>query len=534
MGYPYCPFVSWEFLQFIDELRGENKNFGLRIHCGENVPFVNANAGAYRHFIAHMYIVFRCLRFLQRKLGHSIRIGHGIAFARILDGSMRISAHRKSSVLLAEIQDHAKHVLSKIAFEVNITSNEYLLGQALRGGNFQQILQLKALYRRRVPIILATDDDGIWPIDHCPSKHPGHHSLVAEYCRAISSGLIQNSTRLRAILQNTEKYRFFSVNGQWTPPGTSNDISMLPVDNEHASTVIFHPDLIKTVLKKCYDSRWADGTFYNAYKLLYEEEKIRSFIIRDPSWKTKCDNLAPIAYVIYSTTEDLQSLQIICDEYDKIFKDKSNLLHLIYQEWMMVRNRFMFPNNVNKGHHIVARSNTVFLSESTHDKSQMLTHLLTYLENENDTSRNIRIFTRQLTHQATKTYFDTHFTGNCASGVTIDVFTTNHKDEYEDVEIGNKRLRLNINKHPTKRTNVSRVQEQHALYVACENASAATAYLHHIGDRIANNEAIGTILPEALKKLESIRSSRITQPIADRENTETSTDPVSTTTSFRN
>jgi hypothetical protein len=164
----------------------------------------------------------------------------------------------------------------------------------------------------------------------------------------------------------------------------------------------------------------------------------------------------------------------------------------------------------------------------------MLTHLLTYLENENDTSRNIRIFTRQLTHQATKTYFDTHFTGNCASGVTIDVFTTNHKDEYEDVEIGNKRLRLNINKHPTKRTNVSRVQEQHALYVACENASAATAYLHHIGDRIANNEAIGTILPEALKKLESIRSSRITQPIADRENTETSTDPVSTTTSFRN
>ncbi|CAF3888310.1 unnamed protein product, partial [Rotaria sp. Silwood1] len=84
MGYPYCPFVAQPFIKYIQECREVNSKFGVRIHCGENVPFADADAGAYRHFIAHMYIVFRCLRFLYRKLEYGIRIGHGIAFARIL------------------------------------------------------------------------------------------------------------------------------------------------------------------------------------------------------------------------------------------------------------------------------------------------------------------------------------------------------------------------------------------------------------------------------------------------------------------
>ncbi|CAF3981701.1 unnamed protein product [Rotaria sp. Silwood1] len=88
MGYPYCPFVAQPFIKYIQECREVNSKFGVRIHCGENVPFADADAGAYRHFIAHMYIVFRCLRFLYRKLEYGIRIGHGIAFARILGDSM--------------------------------------------------------------------------------------------------------------------------------------------------------------------------------------------------------------------------------------------------------------------------------------------------------------------------------------------------------------------------------------------------------------------------------------------------------------
>ena len=102
MGYPYCPFVAWKFIDYVKEQRIKNDSFGLRIHCGENTPFADADEAAYRHFAAHMYIVFRCLRYLQYHLEHGIRIGHGIAFQRILDGTMSSSKHRKSSVLLAE------------------------------------------------------------------------------------------------------------------------------------------------------------------------------------------------------------------------------------------------------------------------------------------------------------------------------------------------------------------------------------------------------------------------------------------------
>jgi hypothetical protein len=137
MGYPYCPFVAWPFRKYIEERRHKNtknynENFGLRIHCGENVPIVDDHASAYRHFIAHMYIVFRSLRFLQRKLKYGIRIGHGVGFARMLSENMRPPTHRKSSVLLAEMREHATQVLKNIAFEINITSNMYLLGPAMR------------------------------------------------------------------------------------------------------------------------------------------------------------------------------------------------------------------------------------------------------------------------------------------------------------------------------------------------------------------------------------------------------------------
>src|SRR5262249_9438917 len=132
MGFPYCAFVARNFINYVNKIRdtkntengNPNPSFGLRIHFGENVPFADANTPTYRHFVAHMYIAFCCLRYIQHELKYGIRIGHGIAFQRILDGSMIKSKHRKSSVLLSEIQKYAPHIFKTIPFEVNITSNE--------------------------------------------------------------------------------------------------------------------------------------------------------------------------------------------------------------------------------------------------------------------------------------------------------------------------------------------------------------------------------------------------------------------------
>ena len=161
LGYPDCPFVARPFIEYVQNCRktmGGKNIFGMRIHCGENVIFADDNTQAYRLFVAHMYIVFRCLRFLQQELEYGIRIGHGVAFDRIFRDKMIISRHRKSSTLLAEIREHGKYLMKTIAFEVNITSNEYLLGQALRQGDDGQPLRFDGLFGK-IPIILATDDD---------------------------------------------------------------------------------------------------------------------------------------------------------------------------------------------------------------------------------------------------------------------------------------------------------------------------------------------------------------------------------------
>ena len=92
MGYPYCPFVSRMFLDFVRDMREVNGRFGVRVHAAENVPLVRPNQSGFRMYAAHMYILFLGIRFLIDKLcvtkdDPPIRIGHGIAFAFIFMNS---------------------------------------------------------------------------------------------------------------------------------------------------------------------------------------------------------------------------------------------------------------------------------------------------------------------------------------------------------------------------------------------------------------------------------------------------------------
>ncbi len=97
-----------------------NKYFAMRVHGGENVKYADDENPAYRLFIAHMYIVFRSLLFLQQKLKYGIRIGHGIAFNRILCANLSTPRHRKSSVLLAEMHIQAMSLIRTELSEIPI------------------------------------------------------------------------------------------------------------------------------------------------------------------------------------------------------------------------------------------------------------------------------------------------------------------------------------------------------------------------------------------------------------------------------
>jgi hypothetical protein len=375
-------------------------------------------------------------------------------------------------------------LFTKIVFEINITSNEYLLGQALREGDRQQTIRLNSLTDLDVPIILATDDDGIWPIDHCLSKHPGHQSLVAEYCRAFSLSLITVPQDLRKMLKNTKDACFYSCDGVYLPSDNTNEHDVLTNDDKNASTIVFHPDLIKTVLQKYSDKNYTCSRIFKYYSKLYPTNCVALSNI-NPTWKRKCNSLASFVFISYYNNEPGTILDSYRDEYSTIFGDNPSL-DKIYEIWLNVWNRFMDLNDKTISNHISTDLNgPVFLSESSDDNQKDLSYLSDELDHNHFRERDIRVFTRQVSKPLETIEMLNKMLQKPCSAKSITVFTTKNKDEYVD-SAKPERRRLVINEKPTQRTNYHGVQEEHVLYVICRHASAATAYLHYIGSEIAN------------------------------------------------
>lgn len=497
LGYPYCPFVARPFIDYIQQRRAiakENKSkniFGVRIHCGENVIFADDNTTAYRLFVAHMYIVFRCLRFLQQELEYGIRIGHGIAFDRILGGSMSKGRHRKSSVLLAEIREHAKHLMKTIAFEVNITSNEYLLGQTLRQGDNQQPLRLDGLFGK-IPIILATDDDGVWPIDQCAYTHPGHQSLVAEYCRAISSGLIKEADQLNSVLQATKNFCFWNTGGKM--PITA-DRYALPADDTLINTVIIHPDLIRRLLK-----------LYGG-KTIEIDPGFQRFVIKTEyinlvEWENEYGALR-VAFVCIcanhgknNETQEKEKRKKIRQDYKTLFDGTAAEFNTIYNFWREVRSELIFSNAIAEttptpecGRHVVVEqegqnANIVYCSpEPDNSETSQYKPLTDFLHQFRLFGYTIHAYGNNVNIEKTinviQQAINSAGSDQAYQNMTLYLYTNTNVYTYVPSKFGNK-FTFKINPHSSKRD----TKKESFLYAVCPRASAATAALHLICDKI--------------------------------------------------
>ena len=507
MGFPYCSFVARNFINYVLKIRNDfNSSFGLRIHCGENVPIADATAPGYRHFAAHMYIAFRCLRYLQHELEYGIRIGHGIAFQHILDRTMmNASAHRKSSVLIAEIEHHARHVFKTIAFEVNITSNEYLLGHAIRKGSHKQPLQLNALLNLHAPIILATDNDGIWPILKCPCREPTHFSLSGECCRAISTEIIQSLEDLQMIFENMEKFRFYTNDNKAIMPKADN--SILPHDTR-VFTVIIHPDVIKFIIKRCVDTELRWGRFYNDFHKVCSlttntnENAQDTFNDKLTISEELRNRLAPIAYVSYCAEKpgiDPRMGPEMISQYDNIF-NKHPPVQTVIEEWKSVYQQLIDPNIIDQSQCVSTKSRkNVFFSEGPlvvhKDKERPMTDLIHYLQRHYHYCEELHIhaFTRHINIEATVKEIEKQLKRPCHRDFLVAIYSTKDKEQYEDFDLKGK-IQLTINHTPLQRTKLGEQQQlqqqppqqqQNGLYAVCPHASAATAFLHIIGEELS-------------------------------------------------
>jgi hypothetical protein len=155
-----------------------------------------------------MWILTAGVCYMQQAFGDTqrLRIGHGVAYGTIFNGTEYVNSnHRWSTVLLKDILNHQAD-LRKVPFELNLTSNHYLLHN---GDLWQDPNQhsLPTLHKHRFKVILSTDNDGIWPIDKCLFGHSNHHSLAAEFCRAISHGWL-TMTDIDRMVADTVNHRF--------------------------------------------------------------------------------------------------------------------------------------------------------------------------------------------------------------------------------------------------------------------------------------------------------------------------------------
>jgi hypothetical protein len=193
-AHPFCVLAArW----FVELANAWPKPFGIRIHSGENVfrasTVEDREHVLNKNFHQHMKLMARIVTYIREHVDARVkmRIGHGLAYL-----------HWGHDHIL----NYAKE--KDICIELNPTSNRYLVGDTFqseaRSPNVGEALS--QFLRRGVPVVLATDNDGIWPLDNCP--HRKHVSLAHEFCQGIVSGAIDNKSTLEEIVETGNRVRF--------------------------------------------------------------------------------------------------------------------------------------------------------------------------------------------------------------------------------------------------------------------------------------------------------------------------------------
>jgi adenosine deaminase len=219
-GHPYCMFAHSEFIGLINECREIYPHFGVRIHAGEGLMRHStfdelcyageADGGSlttpHATFMLHVLILIKSITKViegiaqHTRNGHrvSVRIGHGIAFLYQpkKDGPFKTALDNFRALL----RQH------DIVCELNPTSNHMLLQHSFTDGPGQagvkNIRTLRSFFELNLPVILCTDDDGIWDIRPC-AKHGSHISVARELCDAIENGDIRTEEELARVTRRS-------------------------------------------------------------------------------------------------------------------------------------------------------------------------------------------------------------------------------------------------------------------------------------------------------------------------------------------
>lgn len=209
LGHPFCLFLWDTFIEIVKKYQEYNPKFGLRIHAGEGVlrpPTTDRPSSPVSvAFTLHLYVLMRTIRILHARV-KNIRIGHGVAFLHGFAGIDCLEPDNKFTRDLAEFRRFLKE--ENVVCELNPTSNHMLLPDSFVDSNkLSNTRTLKTFLEAEVPVVLCTDDDGIWAIHKC-KLHYHHVSVAYEYCQAIASGDIKNKEEVEDAMARAFNARF--------------------------------------------------------------------------------------------------------------------------------------------------------------------------------------------------------------------------------------------------------------------------------------------------------------------------------------
>lgn len=242
-GNPFSPFLHSKIQSKLKKFKEKNKNFGIRLHGGENV-FRGSSAEGNRsndnnktildyNFHIHLLVIASEIEaFRSGELNLKCRIGHGLGFAVLalpdqkendtstsdqffLQGmdipnvtfpflhnwpfqdvvnNFPLSGIKKCLLKIIKgwevpnLEEQATKNLNPkpVLFEMNTVSNKTLVLDIFChsvGSPHADKFIVKFL-STNLCICLGTDNDGIWPIGKC-TPHACHSSVAYEYCKAL-------------------------------------------------------------------------------------------------------------------------------------------------------------------------------------------------------------------------------------------------------------------------------------------------------------------------------------------------------------
>eukprot|EP01128_Nolandella_sp_AFSM9_P005187 TRINITY_DN247_c0_g1_i3.p1 TRINITY_DN247_c0_g1~~TRINITY_DN247_c0_g1_i3.p1 ORF type:complete len:770 (-),score=103.02 TRINITY_DN247_c0_g1_i3:141-2450(-) len=207
-GHPYCPFGLDQFTEFVMYCRLKfNGKFGLRYHCGE----FTFDVGSLNHF-NHMFVSSKIILAIMNGIQGPtpLRVGHGVAFLAYKDVFSFPSDVLSDSLSLV-IRCLQEMKRRGVPIEVNLRSNAVLLPLMDNATSVDVFLNTLHL-----PIILCTDDDGIWCVSE---KYSGKtfHSVAAEFASAFKQGAIPDLSRTKLIIETTSRSKFDFAVGKRRP-----------------------------------------------------------------------------------------------------------------------------------------------------------------------------------------------------------------------------------------------------------------------------------------------------------------------------